>query len=135
MHPGWLFGSEIVRAVSDRPEGPYTFQEVVLTARGQQYWDGMSVHNPHITRQGDTYVLYYVGITYPFPAPKDDDKVQHDDLRTDVARANKRVGIATAPACSAPGPAGTPPSSPPVPTISTTCSPPTRPPALVRTAA
>lgn len=37
MHPGWLFGSEIVRAVSDRPEGPYTFQEVVLTARGQQY--------------------------------------------------------------------------------------------------
>jgi len=25
MHPGWLFGSEIVRAVSDCPEGPYTF--------------------------------------------------------------------------------------------------------------
>ena len=102
MHPGWLFGSEIVRAVSDRPEGPYTFQEVVLTARGQQYWDGMSVHNPHITRQGDTYVLYYIGTTYPFPAPKDDDKVQHDDLRTDVARANKRVGIATAPSVFGP---------------------------------
>ena len=82
---------------------------MVLTARGQQYWDGMSVHNPHITRSGDTYLLYYMGTTYPFPAPKDDDKVQHDDIRTDTALAGKRVGVASAPSvfgpwtrCSAP---------------------------------
>ncbi len=102
MHPGWLFGSEIVRASSDVPEGPYTFEEVVLTARGQQYWDGMAVHNPHITKQGDTYVLYYIGTTFPFPAPADDDRVEINDLRTDIARANKRIGIATAPSVFGP---------------------------------
>lgn len=102
MHPGWLFGSEIVRASSDTPEGPYTFEEVVLTARGQQYWDGMAVHNPHITRQGDTYLLYYIGTTFPFPAPADDDRVAIEDLRTDVARANKRIGLATAPSVFGP---------------------------------
>lgn len=102
MHPGWLFGSEIVRASSDTPEGPYTFEEVVLTSRGQQYWDGMCVHNPHITKQGDQYVLYYIGTTYPFPAPSDDDRVSVNDLRTDVARAGKRIGIATAPSVFGP---------------------------------
>lgn len=48
MHPGWLFKSEIVRAVSDTPAGPYTFQEVVLPARGPQFWDGRTTHNPQI---------------------------------------------------------------------------------------
>ncbi len=94
MHPGWLFGSEIVRAASDTPQGPYTFEEVVLTARGQQYWDGMAVHNPHITRQNGMYVLYYIGTTFPFPAPAEDDRVSVQDLRTDVARAGKRIGMA-----------------------------------------
>lgn len=96
MHPGWLFGSEIVRASSDTPQGPYTFEEVVLTARGQQYWDGMSVHNPYITYQNGVYVLYYIGTTYPFPAPADDDRVSVQDIRTDVARAGKRIGLAAA---------------------------------------
>lgn len=95
MHPGWLFGSEIVRAVATSPEGPYTFEEVVLASRGPQYWDGMAVTNPHITKYEDTYVLYYIGTTFPFPVPLDDDKVQHEDLRTDVARAAKRIGMAT----------------------------------------
>ncbi len=40
MHPGWLSLSEIVRASSDTPEGPYQFEEVVLPARGAEYWDG-----------------------------------------------------------------------------------------------
>ncbi|MEG2669703.1 MAG: glycosyl hydrolase family 43, partial [Oscillospiraceae bacterium] len=48
MHPGWLVASEVVRASSKTPEGPYVFQEVVLPARGAEYWDGRSTHNPHI---------------------------------------------------------------------------------------
>src|SRR5262249_41603082 len=40
FHPGWMTSSEIVRAVADRPEGPYVFQQVVLPARGAEYWDG-----------------------------------------------------------------------------------------------
>lgn len=67
MHPGWLLESEIVRAESETPEGPYTFQEVVTPARGAEYWDGRTTHNPHIMKCGDTYVLYYIGSTHPVP--------------------------------------------------------------------
>lgn len=62
MHPGWLIRSEIVRAVSDTPEGPYTYAETVLPARGAEYWDGRSTHNPHIIRQGDQYLLLLHGL-------------------------------------------------------------------------
>lgn len=93
MHPGWLLGSEIVRASSDTPEGPYQFEEVVLPARGPQYWDGRMTHNPHITKIGDTYVLFYTGSTHPFEDPVE--KLGLNDPQVIVARANKRVGIAT----------------------------------------
>ena len=33
----WLFNCEIVRASSKNPEGPYTFQEVVLGRRGRTF--------------------------------------------------------------------------------------------------
>ncbi len=95
MHPGWLVASEIVRAVSDTPEGPYQFQEVVLPARGPQYWDGRSTHNPQITKCGDTYLLYYLGTTNPFPDLKYPSVLRHEDDITVVARANKRIGVAT----------------------------------------
>ena len=94
MHPGWLVASEIVRAVSDTPEGPYEFQEVVLPARGPQYWDGRSTHNPEITKYGDTYYLYYMGSTHPFPELEHPQEMKHEDPLTIVARANKRIGVA-----------------------------------------
>jgi hypothetical protein len=94
MHPGWLVASEIVRAVSDTPEGPYEFQEVVLPARGAEYWDGRATHNPHITRFGDTYLLYYMGSTHPLPDVKPEEAYGLDDPRCIVARANKRIGLA-----------------------------------------
>jgi len=89
MHPGWLLNSEVVRAVSDTPEGPFTFEEVVLPSRGAQYWDGRMTHNPHIKKIGDTYVLYYIGTTHPFA-----DDVP-EEYKVIVARSNKRIGIAT----------------------------------------
>ncbi len=95
MHPGWLVASEIVRATSEKPEGPYTFQEIVLPARGPQYFDGRSTHNPHIKKYGDTYYLYYVGTTHPFPELSNPSKLRHEDPITVVARGNKRVGVAT----------------------------------------
>ena len=69
MHPGWLLASEVVRAVSDTALGPFTFAEVVLPARGAEYWDGRATHNPHIKKHGDTYVLFYMGSTNPFRSP------------------------------------------------------------------
>lgn len=96
MHPGWLVASEIVRAVADTPEGPYEFQEVVLPARGAEYWDGRSTHNPQIVKHGNTYILYYMGSTHPFPDPTLGDGFGLEDHRCIVARSNKRIGIATA---------------------------------------
>ena len=53
--------SEIVRAVSKNPLGPYEFKEVVLGKRDPSFWDATIAHNPNIHKIGDTYVLYYMG--------------------------------------------------------------------------
>lgn len=102
MHPGWLAASEIVRAVSDHPAGPYVYQETVLGARSPAYWDGCSVHNPHIVKVDSTYVLYYMGTTYPFPLPDEEEPLLPNDPLVVVARANKRIGVATAPSVTGP---------------------------------
>lgn len=48
FNPNWLTNSRVVRAVSQTPEGPYTYVEDVLPPRGPRYWDGMMTHNPTI---------------------------------------------------------------------------------------
>ena len=60
-HQGWITCCEIVHAVADQPEGPYTTVEVALTGRGGDWWDSMTCHNPTIHKVGDTYVLFYMG--------------------------------------------------------------------------
>jgi hypothetical protein len=94
MHPGWIVGSEIVRASSDKPQGPYTFEEVVIGQRGAQYWDGRMAHNPHIVKHKGKYLLYYTGSTHPFEDVSSDEELRLDDKRVMVGRANKRVGLA-----------------------------------------
>lgn len=96
MHPGWLLQSEVVRAVSAVPEGPYEFAGVVLPARGPEYWDGRMTHNPRIMKQGNTYILYYIGSTHPFADIGAGEILTPEDPRVIVARSNKRIGIATA---------------------------------------
>ena len=96
MHPGWLLKSEIVRAVADKVEGPYTYCETVLGARGAQYWDGRMTHNPSIMKVGDKWVLYYIGSTHPFDEPVEGEVISPGDPRVIVARANKRIGMAVA---------------------------------------
>ncbi|WP_208021448.1 glycoside hydrolase family protein [Flavicella sediminum] len=97
FHPGWMVASEIVHAISDTPEGPYKFEGVALGARGTQYWDGKSCHNPKIVKYKDTYILYYMGSTHPF---EDVSEATLDsfDLSSKwciAARWNKRIGMAT----------------------------------------
>ena len=72
---GYIFYSEIVRAVSDRPEGPFTFQDVVLQERGPDFWDGRVTHNPTIHKHGDTYLLFYIGTTYDGEGPTPEELV------------------------------------------------------------
>lgn len=58
--PGWRSHSEIARYVSDSPDGPFRFQEVVLTGTGKDTWDKCGIHNPAIHKVGNQYVLLYI---------------------------------------------------------------------------
>jgi hypothetical protein len=100
MHPGWLFLSEVVRAVSDRIEGPYEFQEVVLPPRDKFFFDGRMTHNPSIRKVGDTYLLFHIGTTYGADLPEDPalmpkETVHGTDLWCREIWLRKRIGLAT----------------------------------------
>jgi hypothetical protein len=58
---GYRENSEIVRASSEKPEGPYKFEEVIIGERDSSYWDSNMAHNPTIHRIGDEFVLFYIG--------------------------------------------------------------------------
>lgn len=102
FHPHWLTNSEIVRATSETPEGPYRFEEVVLPTRSAQYWDGRMTHNPTLHRSGDTYLLFYIGTTYNLPVPTASTQAQDKDEVILAAHRNQRIGLATAPSPSGP---------------------------------
>jgi len=57
---GWKTHSEIARYVADRPEGPFSFREVVVKGTGTDGWDRRAPHNPTIQKVGDHYVLLYI---------------------------------------------------------------------------
>lgn len=102
--PHWVTNSEIVRAVSDTPEGPYTFAEVVLPPRGEEHWDGRMTHNPTVHRCGDTFLLFYTGVTYSGPTPTPDRPLDMGGKRLTYTEPwrNKRLGLATAPSVEGP---------------------------------
>ena len=79
----WVWDSVVVRAVSDKPEGPFEFQEFVFPQRGADLWDGLMTHNPSIHKHEDTYLLFYTGTTF-----------QNRKTETEAWR-NKRIGLAT----------------------------------------
>lgn len=89
----WLFNSEIVRAYSQNPEGPYEFKEVVLGRRERCYFDALNQHNPSIKYWNGTYFLYYFGATYGGPIPGTGDIVFNE--RIIEVWNNKRIGLAT----------------------------------------
>ena len=67
----WLLSSEILHAVSDRPDRDYEFADVTLRGRrhsgAPEAWDAQSVHNPHVRRFGDRVYLYHIGSGDPGP--------------------------------------------------------------------
>lgn len=93
FHPGWMVASEIVHAISDNAQGPYKFSDVALPARGAEYWDGRSTHNPRILKHGNKYYLIYMGSTHPFEEPEKEE-LTLDSKWCIVGRANKRIGLA-----------------------------------------
>lgn len=95
FHPGWMVASEIVHGVSDVPQGPYKFTDIALPARGAQYWDGRSTHNPRILFHKNKYYLIYMGSTHPFEEPTFEELTLESKWCI-VGRSNKRIGLAVA---------------------------------------
>lgn len=83
----WFKQSEVVRYVGDGPEGPFKLAVVVLPANPKAHWNN-SIHNPAITKAGDTFVLTY--ITF--------------DHRPKTGYSSHRMGICMATAKSLEGP-------------------------------
>jgi len=85
---GYMNKSEIVRATSPTPFGPFRFEEIVIGERDSIYWDSNMAHNPTIHKIGSEFVLFYIG----------------RDFTTygDSKRPLRRVGYATAPSPSGP---------------------------------
>lgn len=92
--PHWLTNSEVVHAVSDSPEGPFTFSDVALPPRGEEFWDGKMTHNPAIRKYGDTYLLYYTGTTYHGDMPDGKHPVTNESPKKIEAHHNERIGLA-----------------------------------------
>lgn len=88
----WVFNSEIIHSVSDTPEGPYVFKNVVLPARGKEYFDGMNTHNTCIKEYKGKYYLYYMGTTYNDERPKVGEIITNE--RYLEVWNNKRIGLA-----------------------------------------
>ncbi|MBN2088354.1 glycoside hydrolase family protein [candidate division KSB1 bacterium] len=92
---GYKIYSEIVRATSDTPAGPYQFAEVVLPARGEEFWDGRMTHNPAIRKFKDTYLLFYIGSTFKGEPPTDEELKENSSPKIKEAYNNIRIGLAT----------------------------------------
>jgi alpha-L-fucosidase len=60
FRPGWYTDCEIAHYVSEKPEGPYRFQDVVLRGSGRDGWARKAPHNPTIQKVGDHYALFYI---------------------------------------------------------------------------
>jgi len=88
FYHGYLAASEVVRAVSDSPGGPYRFEEVVIPERGEGFWDGRMTHNPFILKYQGTYLLFYIGTTYTGTRP---DRADMDRYRSMPGGANGRL--------------------------------------------
>ena len=58
---GYRLNSEIVRATSKSPLGPFLFEEVIIGERDRSFWDSNMAHNPTLHRIGDEFVLFYIG--------------------------------------------------------------------------
>lgn len=90
----WLFNSEVIHSVADKPEGPYHFQNVALPRRGREYFDGMNTHNTCIKQYGGKFYLYYMGTTYGGDVP-----MKAEDVSPECAVETwnrKRIGLAVA---------------------------------------
>ncbi|MDC1105876.1 glycoside hydrolase family protein [Prolixibacteraceae bacterium] len=92
----WTKTSEIVRASSDNPLGPFTPQEVVFgrEPEGDNLWYGVSTFNPQVVEFDEKYYIYYSASNGSnFPVIKDDGSFKTSENGTVITQ---RIGVAVA---------------------------------------
>lgn len=100
-HKGWLTYCEIVHAVSDKPEGPYEFVNVVLESEKKDGWDVNNAHNPYAIVAKGKINLYYIAndISHLKPAETSEAN-QNDSLWFEnnriAVRNSQCIGMASA---------------------------------------
>jgi alpha-L-fucosidase len=94
--PHWLSNSEIVHAVSASPEEPFTFSDVALPPRGDEFWDGKMTHNPVVVQRDGRYHIFYTGTTYSGQMPTPETQISADSPKKLEAHRGERVGMASA---------------------------------------
>lgn len=58
---GWRYNSEIAHYISDKPDSPFKFKEIVLsTEKDGKGWKTTGFHNPNIRKIGNQYVLVFI---------------------------------------------------------------------------
>ncbi len=58
---GYLTDSEIVVASTDDLSKPFKFEKVIISKRDGAKWDSVMAHNPFIFKDGENYILLYIG--------------------------------------------------------------------------
>ena len=96
----WLTNSQVVRASSDTPEGPFIFEEVVFEDRPTDFFDAKATHNPTILKHQGTYYLFYMGVNYDFPRPQKPSDLSREQYF--ATRWNQRIGVATSSSVTGP---------------------------------
>lgn len=91
----WCTHAEIAWATATNAAGPYEFRGVVLPARGAAFWDGHSVYNTCIVRDGARFLLYYTG-NHGTDAWTPDRPIPMSSDAWWTQRNNQRIGVATA---------------------------------------
>jgi len=79
---GYRQNSEIVRATSDSPYGPFKYEETVIGERDSSFWDSNMAHNPVICKIGNEFVLFYIGSDF-------------NTFRDDTGLLLRRIGYAS----------------------------------------
>lgn len=92
-HMGWVTDSEVAYAIAESAEGPYKHAGIALPARGKEFWDGTTTHNPTVFKKDGKYYLYYMGTTSSVRAEQPTSMKNKDWW---IYRNNQRIGVAWA---------------------------------------
>ena len=100
-HKGWMTNCEIAHAVSEKPEGPFEFVNVVLHDRKTSGWDINNSHNPYAIVAEGKICLYYISNDIKPFIKNDNAKINYpdstwfDENRT-LIRNSQCIGVAIA---------------------------------------